>query len=112
MQPQESLRSRSAQKNAPFTAPVVAVFFDETDWCAALCGIVLAVCEVSWLRGLAVGFRPHTARPRDPATAKPRLYSALQVRPDEEAMIKTIDDAVAFVRSKTSIQPQAGVILG
>ena len=27
-------------------------------------------------------------------------------------MIKTIDDAVAFVRSKTSIQPQVGVILG
>ncbi|MGA8808300.1 MAG: purine-nucleoside phosphorylase, partial [Thermoanaerobaculia bacterium] len=27
-------------------------------------------------------------------------------------MIKTIDEAVAFVRSKTSIQPQVGVILG
>src|SRR6201999_2465496 len=58
-----------------------------------------------------------------PPNAAPLIFSACRIDAfpvprsshsvyNAAAMIKAIDDAVAFIRSKTSIQPRIGVILG
>src|SRR4051812_4678806 len=67
--------------------------FDETRLVGALCGIGRA------LNSFALPSPPKRGRAYTPRS---------KFVQNEEAMIKSIDEAVAFVRSKTSIQPQVG----